>query len=912
MTSLGNAWHVPTAAEPYRRGGMRDPVGAVPAGAAIDIFLGNQFRRTARPLLQNVGSTDLPALTGGLAKTGSEIHYRYRHKGETEWATWRQVELAPYSSGKTDGECDTTGVCGSIVREHATCVEKNPGRVLSEDAEYHVARIPAATFVAGDEVQYCICARYQEKTLADTWVLARDGESATAETREDAFRSPFSFTVEANSVVGRWGEVLALRNVAVHAHVLPSGKVLIWGRRDRPTQTIHTHECTPFLWDPKQPGEGDDAEPAPQPTLADGKTKVNLFCSGHTFLPDGRLLVVGGHLFDGEGIQQATLYDFKTNTWTATSLMNDGRWYPTATSLPDGDVLVTSGSVAEEHSLNAVPQVWRDGKWIDLHGPVEPGPNLPAQQSFALFPRMHVSSAGLVCMAGSLAATWLLDISEDNGTWVRIAGPGRRNGSRDYCPSVMYAVDKILYIGGGNDDADHAPTADTETIDLRAKTPGWTTAGKMNYRRRHHNATILADGTVLVTGGTRGGGGPGPGFNDLTRGKPVHVAELWDPGTRIWTALAAEQVDRCYHATAVLLPDATVLSAGSGEYAPWPNSADENFPLDNHRDGQVFSPPYLFKGDRPVITEAPESLVYGGDFTVKTPHAKDIERASIVRLSSVTHAFNMNQHINFLDVKAAGDELRVKGPVSRNECPPGHYMLFILSSKGVPSVAKILRVGPAYPARDTYAGAAAGDKGLRSAVVAPEDAMFMTSVDQSIAVRAAHDRGTRVVVGVTGRCPYGIGACWGGAEEALRGLEGVRYVDPIPDVGNSTALLFLEDDGLPALARWGAQFRKIAHGSYDLRGVEVSLEGAVETQEDGLFLKTPNRSVRLAGLPAGKKVQWDVPAGAPRALETGEATAYDDLDTATRATAAVRRATVTGPLEQLADGYVLHVRRVDG
>jgi galactose oxidase len=94
--------------------------------------------------------------------------------------------------------------------------------------------------------------------------------------------------------------------------------------------------------------------------------------------------------------------------------------------------------------------------------------------------------------------------------------------------------------------------------------------------------------------------------------------------------LAAESVDRCYHATAVLLPDATVLSAGSGEFRPTPTT--ENDPKDSHRDGQVFSPPYLFKGVRPVITSAPSSVFYGQAFSVGTPQPAEIGQVTWVRL----------------------------------------------------------------------------------------------------------------------------------------------------------------------------------------------------------------------------------------------------------------------------------------
>jgi hypothetical protein len=82
----------------------------------------------------------------------------------------------------------------------------------------------------------------------------------------------------------------------------------------------------------------------PRSALDDGTTNANLFCSGHEFLPDGRLLVTGGHLADSRGLNQATIYDPSANTWTPTSAMNNGRWYPTAIALPSGSVLTLSGS----------------------------------------------------------------------------------------------------------------------------------------------------------------------------------------------------------------------------------------------------------------------------------------------------------------------------------------------------------------------------------------------------------------------------------------------------------------------------------------------------------------------------------------------------------------------------------------
>ena len=87
---------------------------------------------------------------------------------------------------------------------------------------------------------------------------------------------------------------------------------------------------------------------------------------------------------------------------------------------------------------------------------------------------------------------------------------------------------------------------------------------------------------------------------------------MWHPATGSWTILAAEDIDRCYHAMAALLPDATVLSAGGGEYRP--DSVHNNAAKDTHREAQIFHPPYSFKGPRPAIDNAPAEVGYGQAF----------------------------------------------------------------------------------------------------------------------------------------------------------------------------------------------------------------------------------------------------------------------------------------------------------
>ena len=688
--------------------------------------------------------------------------------------------------------------------------------------------------------------------------------------------------------LGQWDAVFDLPNVAIHTSVLPNGKVLFWGRRDRPTGSMNEHECTPFVWDPTT----GQATATPQPERRDG-SKINLFCAGHAFLPDGRLLVVGGHLVDQDGLEQACVYDFRANTWTALPVMNKRRWYPTATALSDGTVLVLSGSYIENGRtiIDDVPQVWDGQAWRSL----SPFVGLP------LYPRVHAAPDGRAFMSGSNARTHLLD-TQGPGTWTPVPAPGgvRLNGERQYGPSVMYEPGKVIYIGGGNDPGSGLPAAATEVIDLSATSPAWRGTAPMIFRRRQHNATILPDGSVLVVGGSEG-----PGFNDLSPGKPVHVAEQWNPVTNKWKQLAAEDVDRCYHSTAVLLPDATVLSAGSGEFMV---GNQPNNPRDNHRNGQIFRPPYLFQGPRPVIASAPEAVEYGTTFSLDVS-GPDIGKVTWIRLPSTTHAFDENQLINVLGftLDAAG-ELVVTAPERPEICPPGHYMLFVLSTAGVPSVARIVRIG--LPAGVAPPLASRG----RPEAMPDTELDEKTSTEEQDEVVQARSEGTQVTVGLTAKCPYGLGACWGGAYEALNELEGVAAVRPIANAEDSTADVYLRDQRLPDLHRWPKQIADSANGSYDFRGVEITLTGTVLTQDGTLRLTGPSLDspLTLTTLKQAGKLQWDHQARKTRDLTSDERDAYRRLEATVRENGGENGPIqVTGPLTRADDGWTLHVRKFE-
>jgi hypothetical protein len=713
------------------------------------------------------------------------------------------------------------------------------------------------------------------------------------------------------SVAGKWEPPFNLKNVAIHAHLLPTGKVLYWGRRsvvgDMNFASLNEHTCKTYLWDP---ATGQSVQTKNSPTLAGGGG-VNLFCSGHSFLPDGRLLVIGGHLFDSEGVNQSCIYDPATDLWTAQPTMNNGRWYPTALTLADGGILAISGSFANgrpqpppdnpvppppgtQFPTNPNPQIWRGAGWT-------PTINFVGLQ---LFPRLHLEpKLGRVFMSGPRGDTFFLDTT-GAGAWS--PGPARDGALRDYAPSVMYDSGKVLFIGGGSDPVTHLPTNLAETIDLNDANPQWKPTAPMHFARRQHNATILPDGTVLVTGGTQGlpGNPPWLSFDNVRPGAPVHAAELWDPVTGKWTVMAAEDVDRCYHSTALLLPNGRVWSAGGGEYAPGnpalPNQP--NPPGDSHKDAQLYSPPYLMKGPRPQILGAPVEISYGQSFNVTVGRTDGIAKVSWIRLSSVTHSCNQNQLLNFLTFTQVAGKLTVQAPASANAAPSGHYMLFVLNKEGVPSIAHIARISAQVVAAPVHNAAFALFTGN-----AASQTVDTVALDRKMAQDAGKPP---VVIGVTPICPYGIGACWGGAFDGLQQLSGIKDVRPLPDGMDSTAFVYLKDDILPDIDLWRDEFAKVANGSYVLRGIEMTLEGAV-TETTGLLTLAGNETrpeVVLAPLQAPDKIQWDIATRANRSMSHDEETAYERLSAQVKGNAPGTNVEVIGPLKKNGKEFFLEVR----
>jgi uncharacterized repeat protein (TIGR02543 family) len=483
------------------------------------------------------------------------------------------------------------------------------------------------------------------------------GSCAVTMSANRAVAAAFTAPTGVEASVGRWDGPQYNPVIGLHLSHLFNGKFLLWG-----------HEGEPQLWDPvsgfTQVTDATCTDPA----------VCELFCAGHAFLPDGSLLVAGGHnvaLGDANGLIQASIFD--GFAWRATGSMRYARWYPTLVTLGDGRVIALSGDQTPNNRAT-VPERYAPGTgvWTSLTS---------AGRTLQLYPRAFVEPKnGQVFVAGQDNPSMYLN-PLGTGGW--IGGPTRVVANRSYGAAVMLD-NTVVYFGGGGatNCPDALPQRSAEKIDLAAATPTWQAIAPMSIRRRQLNATILADGTILVTGGSSQ-----CGFSN--EAGAVFAAERWNPsggsnGQGVWTTMANATVVRVYHSTTALMADGRVLSTGSGEGSgtTWQHSYE------------IYSPPYLFQGPRPSFGLPSNLVQYTTTFTVTTPDAAAIRKVHLIRLASTTHAFDMGQRLRSLafQVSSDGKGLTVTAPASGRLAPPGPYMLFLVNLAGVPSVGQIVRL----------------------------------------------------------------------------------------------------------------------------------------------------------------------------------------------------------------------------
>ena len=393
------------------------------------------------------------------------------------------------------------------------------------------------------------------------------------------------------------------------------------------------------------------------------------FCNASIVMPsNGNILMPGGTKInsDNAGVADVPVYNPVTGGLSRAPDMANPRWYPTTVTLPNGEILVAGGRDVAGVAINT-PEIYspETNQWRSLFGANMAGFDWS-------YPRLWVAGDGRVFGISKNEMYYINP--QQSGALQRLGSFSGKFITHGEATAVMYRPGKILQIGGNTSGGTNAVV-----IDINGPTPEVRAVEDMGVARSAWpSSQILADGTVLVTGGSRL-------VNDAVTA--ALNPEIWDPDTEKWTVVSGFKWPRLYHSNSILLKDATVMIAGGGNPGPVTNY-----------NAEIFSPPYLFNDDgspavRPEITAAPEQGAYGQQITLLT-QASEVAKVTFVKTTAVTHSFNMEQR--YMELPFSSDSsgaIQVELPASATVATPGFYLMFVVNDNGTPSEGIIINLG---------------------------------------------------------------------------------------------------------------------------------------------------------------------------------------------------------------------------
>ncbi len=470
---------------------------------------------------------------------------------------------------------------------------------------------------------------------------------------------------------GVFGAPVTWPIIPLHVALLPDGRVFNFGSKENGQQGG-------FVFDVWDPAMGTSASSHTiLPTIPNGGTLTDIFCAGQSLIGTNKLLLTGGDLAIGgkrnHSIADAEVFDWGTDRLTSVQPMQFARWYPTIVPTPNGERVVLGGR------QDFLPGTQPEGPKIQVIGAPLPEVYTPAlgrrtltnaSNDFAygaknwFYPRAFQAGNGKILIIANNSGKMFYLNPAGTGQVNGIARKARQGGAA--MPSLMYAPGKILSL---------RLNSQVDLIDVNGTLPVVTQGPNTDQVRQWSNTTVMADGRVLLNGGST------QGNKDVGS---AYKAQIWDPAKpNQWSEGATAQKIRLYHSVALLMPDGTVLTAAGG--APGPV---------RQLNAEIYYPPYLYDANgnpaaRPTINSAPANVQLGQPFAINVGGGP-ISRVTFLRVGSATHSLNVEQRFFDLAFSGNGQAVTVTPPSNINFAIPGYYMLFVFNAAGTPSIAKFM------------------------------------------------------------------------------------------------------------------------------------------------------------------------------------------------------------------------------
>lgn len=392
-----------------------------------------------------------------------------------------------------------------------------------------------------------------------------------------------------------------------------------------------------------------------------------------------------------QGLPDAFEFNPITEEYERVDTMQYGRWYPTLTTLPDGDVMAISGLdgagailEGEIETYNPLTKEWTERPEFKRYFPTYPAIFSTLQENRLFFagPTTGWGPASKARQPGF----WNLDDNTFQGVQGLRDPDLLETGSAGWLGPVN--DQKLVVVGGGGVGDSLRTTNRIDVIDLKSPKPHFQPLAELKDETRYPNLVSLPSGDLLITNGSEKYRGM---FNSN-----LHRAYILGQDGQL-RDLAEPKVGRNYHSTAMLLPSGQILTTGSD---PLFSDAKNQKPGKFDQRFEIFTPPELIRAQqqnlqRPVIENGPKALTLGtqGVFTLKQQAAPT--KVTSVRMmvpASVTHITDTNQRTIDVPFTQQGDRITVTLPTDKTLMPEGHYMVFLNDDQGQYNDAHWVRV----------------------------------------------------------------------------------------------------------------------------------------------------------------------------------------------------------------------------